>query len=321
MLGPTEAEGFAALRAEHDNLRSALSAMIASDDGDAALGFITGAVQRFWRVSGMLAEGRSSLERALQSTVRDERLRASGLRALASMAAQQGDLHVSAAAAGEALPVFRALGDRKEIVDTLMTLGIVAVQRGDLAEATACFSETEQISSDLGDRFRLEVSIENLGATAMHQGAYDRAMQLFERGMELADELGHDESRGSSAYNAGLCALHLGDLELARTRLRDSLTRSEAAGHVVGIAIEAHAVAALLAEQGRCELAVQIFRSADALRRELGFELDPVEQTLVERLLSVAESELGVSELKELRAAGEPTSSEVLVRLALAALD
>ena len=74
-LGPQETEAFDQLRSELGNLRAALEWMIDRGAGDAALRLATGGLQRFWRVSGHLAEGRDWLEKAL-GLAGDERLRA-----------------------------------------------------------------------------------------------------------------------------------------------------------------------------------------------------------------------------------------------------
>src|SRR5438067_8566367 len=59
-------EWFARLEDEHDNLRAALDCALESGDASSALRLVVG-IRRFWQIHGYLAEGRHSLESALDA--------------------------------------------------------------------------------------------------------------------------------------------------------------------------------------------------------------------------------------------------------------
>src|SRR5206468_12312461 len=115
LQGPSQAEWLEQLEREHDNLRAALARCLPEDgkgSPDAAgQGLaLCGALWWFWYVRGHLKEGRSWLERALESSPESGEARAEALTGLGMLSQQQNDLVTAERAHREALEIRRADG-------------------------------------------------------------------------------------------------------------------------------------------------------------------------------------------------------------------
>src|SRR6266550_7065320 len=91
LAGGDQAIWLARVEGEHDNLRAALAYALETGDSSSALRLVVG-VRRFWQIHGYLAEGRQSLESALEVTQdAPSELRANGFNMAGILAGEQGD--------------------------------------------------------------------------------------------------------------------------------------------------------------------------------------------------------------------------------------
>jgi DNA-binding CsgD family transcriptional regulator len=92
----------------------------------------------------------------------------------------RGDNARAAALFGEALGLFRELGDKRWIAFSLSDLGDSAQQEGDLARAARLDREGLALFADLGDRFGLALTCERLARVcARLDGHQELALRLF----------------------------------------------------------------------------------------------------------------------------------------------
>jgi predicted ATPase/class 3 adenylate cyclase len=124
------------LRREEENLRTALR--WALDRGEAELGlFMAGALWRFWHYWGEFREGARWLESflALPDAAAPTQARARGLSALAGIRFWQGDVPQATVLYEEALPIYRQVGDDRQIAEAYFTSAWAALVREDFATA------------------------------------------------------------------------------------------------------------------------------------------------------------------------------------------
>ncbi|MGH2489714.1 MAG: tetratricopeptide repeat protein, partial [Candidatus Limnocylindria bacterium] len=124
------------LRREEENLRTALR--WALDHGEAELGLrMAGALWRFWHYWGEFREGARWLESflALPAAAAPTQARALGLSALAGIRFWQGDVPHATALYEEALPIYRTVGDDRQIAEAYHTTAWAALARQDYATA------------------------------------------------------------------------------------------------------------------------------------------------------------------------------------------
>jgi predicted ATPase len=120
------------LEREHDNLRTALSWLLepgsAGESKELALR-LAAALWRFWLVHGHVSEGRHWLERALDGSEQvGSARRAKALMDAGLLATGQDDFGQAEARCGEALALYRELGDRPGSALCLTTLGYMAIR-------------------------------------------------------------------------------------------------------------------------------------------------------------------------------------------------
>nr|MDQ2981459.1 tetratricopeptide repeat protein [Actinomycetota bacterium] len=277
MPGPEEQVAFEQLTAEHDNLRAALRFTIDTGDADSALRLATGGLQRFWRLQGYLAEGRSWVEEALASGASELRLRAQGFSTVAKLAGQQGDIGNAVPAAEQALSIFRANDDVAGTIDCLNSLGGALLRQGDLRRARRNFEEVEELSRASGDMFRLSAALNNLGNVLLYEGEYERAQKLFEESGRLSRKLELEDVLAGSLANEGLAALHLHDYDRAEALLRESVEVANRVGDVLSVVTAIEGLGAVWAGQAKWEHTVNLLAAATNIGESIGLDLEPFE--------------------------------------------
>jgi tetratricopeptide (TPR) repeat protein len=139
----------ARLDAEQDNFRAALDRLEAADESDLALR-LAGALTPFWD-GGHVAEGRRRLERLLARGERPSVDRARALAGAAVLARQSGDAATARHRAGEALVLYRELGDARGTASATVTLGLAFADEGDFFRARELFQAGVRLLRDAGD--------------------------------------------------------------------------------------------------------------------------------------------------------------------------
>ena len=270
--GPDQQAWLDRLEAEHDNLRAALSWSSAAG-GDAAGGLrLAGAISWFWLVRGYLAEGRGWFSALLAAAPegQDAAVRARALRGAGRLAVHQGDHSAAKALRQEGLAIWKELGHREGIAQSVASLGTIAQMQGDYAGAQALFKEALAIRRELGDRHGILRSLISLGHSAVEQGNYPDARVLLEEGLAISRELDDWLEIGETLYHLGTVAYFQGDHLAANARLEESLAVRRERGFRHGIAAVLTALGLVAHDKGDYPNAQTLFKEALAIQRELG---------------------------------------------------
>jgi predicted ATPase/DNA-binding winged helix-turn-helix (wHTH) protein len=260
------------LEAEHDNLRSALSWSSAAG-GDAVGGLrLAGAISWFWAVRGYSAEGRGwfSALLAVAPKGQDEAVRARALRGAGRLAHAQGDYSAAKALRQEGLAIWKELGNREGIVQSVASLGTIAQSQGDYPTALALFKEALAIRRELGDRHGIARSLISLGHSLVEQGDYPGAGALLEESLAISRELGDWHNVAEGLYHLGTVAYFQSDYLAAQARLEENLTIRRELRNPNGIASALAALGLVAHDTGDYPNARILFKEALGIQRELG---------------------------------------------------
>ena len=154
LRGPTQERWFAMLRAEHANLRAALSWMVATDGQVDQAQRLAGSLGLYWHL-GRHLEGREVLRRVMALSGGSPQSRARAMQAVSLVERPRACIvHPSAqcaAAAQESLDIFRLVGDRHRAAFSELLLGVEGIAGGDHPDADLALQHADAEFAALGD--------------------------------------------------------------------------------------------------------------------------------------------------------------------------
>ena len=322
----------ARLRAEHDNVRSALTWSL-TDERRAEQGLqIVGALYWFWRLGGHRSEARrwldQLLERAAPATSTHGRARAlwcAGMTAYFLNEYEQAEARFEASIA-----IWRGLGEDRWLTHALSGLALVRRIRGDYA-ARSLNEEAVATARRLGDRRCLADALFMQGSSPGTAEDHAIAPALLEESVAIFRELGDDWALARPLLTLGIGALQRGQLDDARPKLEEALSvfRTYDDGWYAARALSAlgriaradgrrREASTLYREAMRCyrDLAdwagvadcleglagtrrprggddARLLSAADSLRADKGIRLDPVDRAAFDDAVAAVRARLG----------------------------
>jgi non-specific serine/threonine protein kinase len=270
--GPDQATRLAELEADHQNLLAALRWCEQTRDGaDKALR-LAGAAWWFWYVRGHFGLGRDALARvlAMPGAQAPTHARALALFAAGGLAVFQGDYPAGMRLNGEALDLYRRLGDPLGIARALAHLGTGASGLGLYEEARTALSEARDIFRSLGDGRRLGVTLNNLGVVARQQGDYGLALEAYEEALDLVRESGDQHGLCLTLVNLALVSIRMSRPDPARVWLAEALRLVHEMSAKRGATAALEVAAELIHHDGAVDDAARLIGAAEALRSSIG---------------------------------------------------
>jgi predicted ATPase/DNA-binding SARP family transcriptional activator/Tfp pilus assembly protein PilF len=210
------------LEREHDNMRAALTTLLANRDADRALRLCR-ALSRFWRMHGHYTEARRVLARALAAPVSSGVARARALVTAGDLAEGQGDYASAESSYLEALAGSTAGGDSVGIGEASLGLGAVAAARSELPVAVEWIEQALRTFRQAGEQRAAASAVNYLATIAFKRGDFDRAASLWEECLDLLTALGDDRARSIALSNLGVLELQRGNPEKAAENHRSAL--------------------------------------------------------------------------------------------------
>jgi tetratricopeptide (TPR) repeat protein len=280
---------------EHDNVRAAFAHAEAVGDLEHELRLAV-AMRYFWRVRGYAEEGRRRLERgvALSEGIDDVELRARTLGETGVMAFVTGDQERSRALWLEALPLFEAVGNRREIGRAQLEIGASWHAEDELSRALEHYEAARAALEDVDDPNGMGVILANIGAVQHALGDLDGAVEATTEALAIAETIGDEDGMAISVLNLATFDLERGDLAAAAEHVAQSLERStrlayrEVTAYGLGIA------AAIAAETGRSEDAGMLGGAFSELFRAIGSDPQTAEAERLATTLARVSGEIDV---------------------------
>src|SRR5262245_33272671 len=222
--GGHQAEWLDRLKDDHDNLRATLSWFVRSGLAEHGLR-LTGALRRFWRSRGYLAEDRewTSALLAMPGARARTAARAKALHAVGGFANQQGDYAEARARFEESLDIYREIGDLHGVGWGLVHLGILTRYEGNHLAARALLEECVEVVKPAGDTEVLAAAQGNLGLVARDLGDADLAQGHLDQSLALWRKLGDRVGMGWALTGLAMVARAQGKRDVARARTEESL--------------------------------------------------------------------------------------------------
>jgi len=309
---------------ELDNSRAALDEFEASDDPQLVLrmaGALTAVwANPFWANHGHVAEGRRRLERALQLDSSPTLARAKALDAAAEMAHFGGNITEVQTWAEQALSLYRQLGDRPGIADSLSSLGVALGEAGDWATARPILEGSLELFRELGNEVRVMWGTRTLAWAHAELGDRDGARVLYEDALRQARAAHNRLFESVVLGSLSSIAVNEGRAQDSPALLKESLHIQRDLGDRVELAMSLAHAAETLTALGRAETSARLVAAFDVLSEELGGSY-PWVTRMNEKTLTEVRDQLEPAIFKAAREDGAKLTSEKAVALALDALD
>jgi predicted ATPase len=261
---------FADLDTAHDDFLAVLDR--ARVGGNAAFVVrLAGALAEYWRVRGLLTEGRMWLDAALRMQPAVETaFRARALHGAGVLAMLQGDFDRARERLDEAFRLRVRLGLEVEAAGSLNQIGLIALERGELDEAERVCREALDMRRQISDEAALASSLNSLGGVLQFSGNDAEAREMFEESLAIRRRLGDDAGVSVVLGNLGLAARDAGELDEALRMLEESIETRERLGDRQRLAIVRHNHALVRFDAGDLAGAREELEWSVATARDLG---------------------------------------------------
>jgi predicted ATPase/class 3 adenylate cyclase len=261
------------LERDHDNVRAALTWLVARDEGELMLRLMSG-LTPFWTTRGYLGEGVSWSDEALRLTADSPLpLRARAWEHAAHFAWHREKTGRAKELGQRALVAYRELGDTYREAWTLEILAIVASMTGDARQSDALYEQAAAIFRNHGQLKPLSQTVHNQGLLAMGTGDYARARAFLEESLAGCLELGLDQAAGNTLCDLGILALYERRYEDAAPLFVESLESALRTGWRINIAYTLRGLAGVAAARGEIEAAALMLGAAEKVEEQVGQEV------------------------------------------------
>lgn len=274
LTGPAANSWLNRFEDEHPNIQTALDWAV-NDKQNEKGHRLAGSITKLWDLRGYLSEARNWFDKLLQNTEGlSQTILANSKRHAGMFATQQGHNDIASKLIGESLEIFREIGDKNGISNSLNilgmiemdlgryesskkflteslgmrktlgnkialasglnSLGLVLLAEGNLTEAEKYFSECLEIAKEIKDDMYIGIGLNNLGQIYATNGDYEKAKTFFEEGLQIDRDLGNKNGLSFSLANMGILAYINKDFSSAKNYLQEGLTISREMGNRLG---------------------------------------------------------------------------------------
>jgi predicted ATPase/DNA-binding CsgD family transcriptional regulator len=255
-FGPRQPEWRDRLRAEHANLRVALTWSL-TEPGEAAVALrMATRVSEYFVMSGAAREAREWIDRALAAVDEDEPGRALALSTSALCALFHSDLPLARARLDEAAALDTAEADAHlDYVRGFAAMLCIEPTVELAAKAVRAFAERGEVRRQMHPLFILGVSV-------AYRGDLDLARALLRWMLSLCEDAGDSHYRSMALFGIGVVEVWFGDAEVAETAMREALRIDLRAGDKLSAAYRVDGLAWVASRQGENMQAARLFGAA-----------------------------------------------------------
>lgn len=252
-----------------DNLRAALTWSL-GEPGD-RLNRLFKALDRFWEIRGLLAEGRRWAALSIDRVQGNDLALQAKLREVEGVLAwRQGDYLNAQTSLSHALESYRRLEDELAVSRVLRGLGAVVEAQGDFRASRSYLEESLAIARDNADPRSIAASLLNLGLQEAYQGHHAQAEALYAECLRLGQETGDSALLGNVLLNLGLLHESLGDLDKAWNLMQEGLSAFRSIDYKIGIGLVMLNLGNFAVDRGDLADAESYFRQSLDVQREIG---------------------------------------------------
>jgi predicted ATPase len=190
----------------------------------------------------------------------------------------------------------------------------------DLDRADSLLQESTRLFRQIGERWGLSNTLESNAAVALRQGSFERAQALLKEGLALQQEVNYPfgwvhvfNRLGRAVYDARAQA----DVDRETALLAECLALAQAVDHPWGMADSLRWLAEQVMAQGQPLRAARLLGAAEALREASGTPLPPYPFRSYERVLADLKSALGPASFDVAWAEGRAMTADQAIAYAL----
>jgi non-specific serine/threonine protein kinase len=216
------------------------------------------------------------------------------------------------------LKLFRQLGHRWGICETLNYLGRVRQAQGDFQQARVLLEESLGLARQAGDNNEIGFALQSLGQLALAQGDCEQARILLEESHAQYNEI---EAIGVGWDTLGDVALQKGDTRQAVSFYKRTMALYWESGDPLYIAFCLNDLAHVAAVCSQPERAARLFGAAEALLESSGETLFPISRLENEHFLEIIRPQLDDAAWKAYWAEGRAMPLKDAVAYALSDQD
>jgi predicted ATPase len=265
MRGAEQADWFARLESEHDNLRAALSFLIEEGQLEPAIGLVKGSA--YWWYRGHVEEGFRVSERILsRGGSLSAPARAQALATAGAMAFGFGKPDTAHNLAEQSLALFHQLGDPPDTVRAIVCVGQAAMLMGDNARATEVLEGGLALARRDGDDWYAALLLDQIGLIPLATGDYGRAAQRFDQALALSRRLGDRTLVVLTLGNLAQTEVARGELGTATRHMEEGLSLASEVDDALSIAHFLDGLGAIAQRQDDTERAGRLHGAAQRLR-------------------------------------------------------
>lgn len=278
---------------------------------------------------GLLARVQGDLEKAQTMAEESLRLRrilkdtlgiSFSLFNLGAIAYERGDDRQARHYLEECLAIRRRLGDQVGAAAAINILGDVALDQGDIQQARQLLDESLSQRRLLGDKYGMIDDLRGLGQVYLQLDELSRGRDSLEAALGLARELGVARITAAVLRELAMISLQMGEVAQSTTLLWEGLSLSSQDDDQRGVVEGLEALAELLINQGRPQLAARLLGCAADLRASTGPRRTPREQGAATRRMETICTALGQTQFDQAWEEGRHLPADQMIDLALQAI-
>ena len=312
------------LELDHDNIRGVIDRATAAEDPAVAIG-IGFSMWRYWQKRGHLAEARRRLDAiASQPWSRENPvLRARLMEALGGVGWWTADPDTMVPSYDEALELWRAIGDKREIANALYNSSFKYVLSNDPEESDPdgtgfqAMKEALRLFREAGDELGAANALWGIGNYRYFKNAPDQGIDYVREALEIFRREGEQSMEAWSLHMIGTGLIRQGKFEEASGGLRDALRLFHGAGDVAGITLALDDLASEAVGLGDLPRAAQLWGAARALSAASGVGLADLVDTKYETRRPNARASMSPADLEHYAQLGRSMTLDESVAYAL----
>ncbi|MDI2030608.1 LuxR C-terminal-related transcriptional regulator [Saccharopolyspora sp. TS4A08] len=275
-FGPGQGELFSQMRLEHANVRAALDFCV-REPGEVAAGVrITDGLRDYWRVSGLISEGRHWCDRLMERETASTLNRLCLLINAAHFALLQTEVSKATALLQEAECVQQELGDENSDLFIQVVRGFAASLGHDYVGGLATAEQVLDVLRESEEFSWLFAGLALVGVCSTLLGDSEKATAYYHELRHLCRERGEKWRQSYALWGLGMEAWRQGDASTAATLVREALENLQDFNdyHTAGLCAEA--LAWITSSEGQPERAACLLGLAHTIRGEEGGPLLPL---------------------------------------------
>ena len=300
------------LRAEQENLRTALAWSLTSQ-GDLEAGIrIAGVLYWFWLHEGTWSEGRTWLEQLLARVPHHAGSipLARAVHGLSVLVWVQGERQLAEHLAREAVALARRSEDDAMVATALRLLVQVELSQGERKAAREFAEESVRLARKQGDHWNLASSLSVLGTVLQTQGDYLQAEQIYQESLRGFEETGDHWEQTGPLRNLGHLAWMQGEYELATRFYTRSIVLCQGMRGTWFLTRSLEGLARVVCAQGDFPRAATLLAAAEKQRTALGAVVLPTEHANYDDTISFLHASLSAQAFEEAWHLGSSMSRE-----------